>query len=255
MWFFCFLIGLLSKFCFNYFNCPKLLSEKAKVFSWPYLFSITCLSFLQQPPVLWLEYREKSPLLAFQSFLKPCPLFTFSSGTWALSAHWGHDFWFLWCRTRRCFLYPGFLALGQTFKHHRCFEQMCPRVWSCWAGWNDLCVVRLPSPHQMLMFISSRANISNQYRNWCNTNTRSNVNTGTSTRSDTRTTKGWKAGKSISVPIKHRNHFFPLLITENCPNTTKMKESTVSLYLLEGQWCWLQLETSNTYWNTEEEQF
>lgn len=157
----------------------------------PVLYHLSEFSSVVTSIVTWVE--GKNSLLAFQSFLKLCPLFTFSSGTWAHSAHWGHDFWFLWCITRRCFLYPCLLALGQTFKRHRCFEQMCPKVWSCWADWNDPCVLRLPSSHQMLMFISTGANNSNQYRNWCNTNTRSNINTGTSTRSDTRTTKGWKA--------------------------------------------------------------
>lgn len=191
----------------------------------------------------------RKPLVII-SFLKLCPLPTFSSWSWAHSAHWGHDFWFLWCITRRYSLYPGLLALGQMFKHHRCFEQMCPRVWSRWADWNDPCVLRLPSPRQMLMFLSSGANYSNQYRNWCN------INTGTSTRCDTRTTQGWKsqAGKLTSVLIKHRDNFFPLLITENCPNTEKMKESTVWLHLLEGHLCWLHLEAGNAHRSIEEEQ-
>lgn len=51
-----------------------------------------------------------------------------------------------------------------------------------------------------------------------------------------------QARRLISALIQHRDNFFPLLITDYCPNAAKMKEErAVWLHLPEGHLCWIPL--------------
>lgn len=55
--------------------------------------------------------------------------------------------------------------------------------------------------------------------------------------------RGSQASSLISALIQHRGNLFPLLITENCTDTEKMKERTVWLHLPEGHLCWMHSGT------------
>lgn len=57
-----------------------------------------------------------------------------------------------------------------------------------------------------------------------------------------RALKESQASRLISSLIQHRGNFFPLLITDYCPNAEKMKEErAVWLHSPEGQLCWIPL--------------